>query len=241
MTQQPKGPPQPPSERILHEFPPVIQPWLRDMPVYPGPEIEGGFKPVKSTAIEGRDWREVLRQAPEVALGDRRVRERLSAGRYASLGASVLEDIKGEGAALPVHAFFYDYDANVTVQVELAREGRKLVVVGITETDYQPAPSDGELQRAIAIAREDRGLADRLTEDLEPMPILTSAVEQGDRHYRTRRIIVGFGRLDERLPRLQALVDLGSERVLGVGVDLRHGVTESEGFAAKKDTEGGGQ
>jgi hypothetical protein len=190
------------------------------MPPYPGPEIEGGFELVESEPVGGPDLDALARRAQEVAEADERVRERLADHRFAALGASVGADAKDD--RIPVVAIFYDYDANVAVEVELTADGEDLTVVGIEESDRQPAPSDEELERAIELARDDRRVAGRLTEELDARTILVSGVEEGDRHHRTRRIEVSFGLPDERLPRLRALVDLGSERVLGVGVDADH-------------------
>ncbi len=239
MSQRQQGPPRPPRERAPQEFPPVIEPRLRDMPGFPGPEIEGGFQRVEGAAVPDRDRTEVLQRAQKVALADDRVRERLAGHRYAALGASLLEDRKEEPRDIRVLALFHDYEAGRTIEVELASAGKELSVARIEEVDYQPAPSDEELERAIALAREDPRLAARVSRELTPMPILVSAVEPGDRHHGTRRIAVSFGRPDERLPRVQALVDLGAQRVLGVGVDVRHGAAEAEGFAATEEAEGG--
>jgi hypothetical protein len=230
-----QGPPRPPKLRAPHEFPPVIEPRLRDMPPYPGPEIEGGFELVESEAIEGLDWDGLARRAQEVAEADERVRERLADHRVAALGASVRGDVRGDGKedrrSVPVFVLFYDYDANLTVEVELVAEGDDIAVVGVEDVDYQPAPSDDEIERAIALVSDDRRVAGRLTRDLTPRTILVSDVDKGDRHYGTRRIEVAFGLPTERLPRLRTLVDLSAEKVLGVGVDASHEIEEAEGFA----------
>lgn len=226
-----QGPPSPPRERALHEFPPVVEPRLRDMPPYAGPRIEGGFEVVRSEPLDGQEWDALARRALEIAAADDRVRERLADRRFAALGASVRSDEKDTGRTVPVLVLFYDYDSNVTVEVELAAEAEELTVVRVEDADYQPAPSDDEIERAIALAREDARVAARITDDLTPRTILVSAVEQGDRHHGTRRLEVAFGRPTERLPRLRTLVDLGADKVLGVGIDIGHETEGAEGFA----------
>jgi hypothetical protein len=201
------------------------------MPPYPGPEIEGGFELLESERVEGPDWDALSRRALEVAEADERVRERLGDARVAALGASIRGDVKKKTRVFPVFVLYYDYDAGVTVEVELAAEGDEMAVVGIQDADYQAAPSDEEIERAIELARADRRVTGRITRDLVPRVILVSDVEPGDRHHGTRRLEVAFGRPTERLPRLRTLVDLGAEQVLGVGVGVRHEIADAEGFA----------
>lgn len=226
-----QGPPPPPRERALQELPPVIEPRLRDMPPYPGPGVEGGFEVVRSEPLDGQELDALARRALEIAETDDRVRQRLADHRFAGLGASVSSRDKERGRTDTVLVLFYDYDSNVTVEVELAGEAEELTVVRVEDADYQPAPSDDEIERAIALARADRRVAARVTDDLTPRTILVSAVEQGDRHHGTRRLEVAFGRPTERLPRLRTLVDLGAEKVLGVGIDIGHESEDAEGFA----------
>jgi hypothetical protein len=211
------------------------------MPPYPGPSIEGGFEVVRSESLDGQEREALARRALEIAERDERVRERLAGRHFAALGASVWSDDKEVGRTVPVLVLFYDYDSNATVEVELAAEAEELTVVRIEDADYQPAPSDDEIERAIALAREDRRVAARITDDLTPRTILVSTVEQGDRHHGTRRLEVAFGRPAERLPRIRTLVDLGAEKVLSVGIDISHETEDAEGFAETLCAEEGHQ
>jgi hypothetical protein len=208
--------PRPPSVVARREFPAVIEPALRDIPENLEPEIESGFKVVEGErhdlAAEGR----LVGAARDVALADERVQSVLGDGRFAVIGVSRRLDDKERREALTV-LVAYRYGDGRAVEVTLSGD-EELRVADVQEVDYQPPPSDEELERAIALARGGRGVAELLADGWEATVILTSDVEVGDRHYGRRRFIVGFGPADERQPRLRALVDLGSERTIAVDV-----------------------
>jgi hypothetical protein len=213
--------PRPPKRRILDELAPALDPALRDMPEWPGEPVESGPNPVE---VERMDpFSRLLADAQDRARSDERVREYLAGHRHAFLGASLL-DVKEAGRTVVV--LVYDYERNTALEITLAGEGEAFEVVGVEDVRYQPPPSDEEIQRATELARSDERVAGHLSDDLESTAILVSDVEQGDRHYGFRRIEIGFGRPDERLPRVRALVDLSEERVLGVGADHHQGGDE---------------
>jgi hypothetical protein len=191
---------------------------LRGMPEWPGPPLE--HEPEVFEAEVSEEFGALLSRAQALVEGDERVREHFGERRYEWLGASVL-DPKGEHPA-SVLVVAFDYERNVAVEVELHGEGDALRVIDVNEAAYHPAPSDGEVDRAIGLAREDRRVAGHLAEELEASALLVSDVEQGDRHYGTRRIEIDFCDPEERLPRVRAIVDLARERVLGVHVDSGH-------------------
>jgi len=214
--------PRPPKRRILDEPAPALDPALRDMPEWPGEPVESGPNPVE---VERTDpFSRLLADAQDRARSDERVREHLAGHRHAFLGASLL-DAKEERRTAVVLA--YDYERNTALEVTLAGEGEEFDVVGVEDVHYQPPPSDEEIQRATELARSDERVAGHLSDDLESTAILVSDVEQGDRHHGFRRIEIGFGRPDERLPRVRALGDPRGERVLGGGGDHHQGGDES--------------
>ncbi len=191
---------------------PLIEPPLREMPEWPGAPLEREPEPLEVEPGEEIDG--FLAQAQEAAQADRRVREHLGGSRSVWIGASALHAKDEDGPSAVAVAF--DYDRHVAVEVRLAGKEGGLEVIDVADAPYHPAPSDEEIARATEMARGDRRVAEQLSEELESTAILVSDVEQGDRHYGSRRIEIGFGRPDERLPLIRALVDLGAERVLGV-------------------------
>lgn len=205
--------PRPPVPRFRAEFAAIIEPPLRDIPESPAPEIEGGFETFKGERHEVGTDEEPLRLARETALRDERVRTVLGEGRSSIVGVSRrIDDKERREPSLVLVAYRYD-DARA-VEVWLEGEGGELQVSDVREVDYQPPPSDEELEQAIELARH--AVGDQLRADEEPMAILTSDVEPGDRHHGRRRFSVGFGPGDERQPRVRTLIDLGDERVLAI-------------------------
>jgi hypothetical protein len=191
---------------------------LRGMPEWPGPPLE--HEPEVFEVEVSEPFGELLIRAQALVEGDERVREHFGGRRHVWVGASAL-DRKGEHPASALVVAF-DYERNVAVEVKLHGDGDELHVVDVNEAAYHPAPSDEEIERAIRLAREDRRLAGHLAEELEASALLVSDVEQGDRHYGTRRIEIDFCDPEERQPQVRAIVDLGRERVLGVHVDSGH-------------------
>ena len=210
--------PRPPKAREVYEPAPILDPPLRGMPEWPGPRLEAEPEPFE---VESRDpFGDLPARALETAREDDRVLEHLGGHRHEWLGASVGEDKESERRSALVVVF--DYERNVAVEVRLEDGDGGLRVESVDDAAYHPAPSDEEVRRATELARGDRRVAAQLSDDLESTAILVSDVEQGDRHHGARRIEIGFGRADERLPRIRALVDLTEERVLGVHADDRH-------------------
>jgi hypothetical protein len=170
---------------------------------------------------------QLIAAASDVALADERLRQRLEGHRHRTLGVS-LRDSGKEDEAEAVVLVIWDYDGRVSLEVEMTGSEAELRVTDIRADDQQPAPSDEEIALAISIARADERVLRELEEDFESMAILASSVEPGDRHYGERRLDVGFGPSDERMPRVRALVDLGQERVLAVGCSPRPMIAPEE-------------
>lgn len=209
----------PPTARVRAEFPAIIEPALRDIPENLDAEIEGGFQLVEGERHDLAAHDRLLAAAREVALADERVRLALGDRRFALIGASRRLDDKERREPVTV-VVAYRYEDARAVEVWLTGEADDLRVAEVQEVDYQPPPADDELRRAIELARGARGVAEQMADGWEATAILASDVEPGDRHYGSRRFIVGFGPADERMPRVRALVDLGVERVLAVETSL---------------------
>jgi hypothetical protein len=211
--------PLPPRARVRGEFAAVIEPALRDIPEFSGPDIETEPERVDVERGDEREREEMLRIARETALADERVQRLLGEGRHSVIGVSLRTDDKERREPLRAVLLAYRYDEEQALEVWLdVGDGGDITVADLVEVDYQPPPSDEELERAIEIARRGRGVRERLEDGFEATAILTSDVEPGDRHHGRRRFAVGFGPPDERMPRIRVLVDLGAETVLAAHV-----------------------
>jgi hypothetical protein len=205
----------PPRLPGLAEPPATIEPRLKDIPEFPGPDLEDVIELVDGGSSEPLVTEHFARAAVEAALADDRLRELLAGGRHVVIGVSRRPDDKDrrEVATLVV---VYSYERGRAIEAWLAGEEGHLQVAEVGEADYQPAPADDELAHAIELARSHGRIRDVLADEFEATAILASDVDVGDLHHGTRRFVVGFGPADERQPRIRALVDLGAEEVLAV-------------------------
>lgn len=210
--------PPPGREPLRAEAPAVIEPPLRDIPEFDGLEVDGGFEPFESERLRAPVDQELARRVREVSFADERVQRALGEARHVVIGVSRRVDDKDRRTTATL-LVAYRYDDERAVEVWLDGEDGELQVADVVEADYQPAPADEEVERAIELARGHRRLAGAIADDHEATVILASDVGPGDEHYGRRRFVVGFGPPDERAPRIRALVDLGAGEVLGV--DLR--------------------
>jgi hypothetical protein len=205
-------PPRPPG---LAEPPATIEPRLRDIPEFPGPDLADVIEPFDGGWTEPLVSESFVRAAREAAFADNRFQELLGDRRHAVIGVSRRLDDKERREPLAV-LVAYSYERGRTIEAWLTGEEGNLDVADVAEADYQPAPSDDELARAIELARSHERIAVALADDYEAQALLASDVEEGDLHHGTRRVVVGFGPADERQARVSALVDLGTEEVLAV-------------------------
>jgi hypothetical protein len=205
--------PRPPVPPLLGEHPAVVEPALREMPPFQGVEVSEA-RPVDIRDGDERAFAELAARAREVALADARVRESLGDRRYAVIGVTRADAkrIREARLTLVIHC----YDDGLTYEVGLDERDGEPVVRDVSTSDYQPALSDEEVEEAIGLARGHRMVVDRLEEGFAAHTLLTSAVEPGDEHHGRRRVSVVFGPPDERLPRVHAVVDLGSRNLVWV-------------------------
>jgi hypothetical protein len=91
-----------------------------------------------------------------------------------------------------------------------------LEVLDVDRRETQPAPVDEEIERAVALAREDARLAPHVV-DLRGVALLAAPSDPLDPRAGHRCFDVRFGEEDERLPRYWALVDLSAGEVLRAG------------------------
>ncbi|MGH3519129.1 MAG: hypothetical protein ACRDQ7_17255 [Haloechinothrix sp.] len=204
--------PKPPTVPVVGEYPAIVEPGLRDMPEFRGIEVSES-RPVEVELADEREWADLTRRAHEVAFADERVREALEGRRHSVIGLSRREDKRERRHTLALVA--YSYDDGLTYEVLLGTED-DLAVSGIVAVQVQPAPSDEEVETAIRLARGDRRVEHHLEADFDAHALLTSDVAPGDEHYGRRRFSVVFGYPDDRLPRVHAVVDLGSEELVWV-------------------------
>ena len=204
-----------PPPRFLKQGEPraVIEPSLRDLVPFPGPEGVDEWEPFRSGTAENVLTDDLALRAHEAALASSRVKRLLANKRYVAIGASLREarDVPKNQATVLVYVF-YNYTDNLAIDVTLDRSAK--AVTGISEGAYQPAPVREEIEQVIALARKDRRLADRVTDEFEGGAILVSPADPEDPNYGHRLFDVRFFCPTHRLPSYMALVDLSAERVL---------------------------
>jgi hypothetical protein len=215
----------PPPPRLLPngELRPIIEPPLREMVPFPGAGSIEEWEHYASSFVENRLRTEVVNRAKDIAMADDRVKRLLGDKRHIAIGASLLEKRK-EPKEVSLLYVFYNYTDNFTVEVYLDHDAQQ--ITDVVKAHYQPAPLQQEIEQAIAMARKDRRLADRLTEDLEGMAIMVSPNDPDGAYYFHRQFDVRFGCPDERLPRFGALVDLSSETVIRVSSTCAEGLRQ---------------
>lgn len=161
------------------------------------------------------------RELMKRAMGLQEVRARLGRGRVVPIGISRRGD-KGKGERSSYLAVFYDYSANVAVEIGLDEQGG---LIGMSDEQYQPPPLQSEIDRAIELARGDRRL-ERRVDGLIGMAIPYAG---HNNEFAAQRVLeVMFGCRTERLPRFRAWVDLGTETVLHAGEGCECGHTHNE-------------
>lgn len=203
----------PPIAPVLGEQPAIIEPALRDLPAFSGMEVSNPVR-FEVEDVDDGEWLVLERQAVEVAFADDRVRRALADRHHTVIGTSRMTGKDGQDWALTLVAFCYD--DGLTYEVAMRAESGRLAVVDVTTTSNQPAPTAEETDAAVRIAKSHHLVVDRLRPGYEAHALLVSAVEPGDEHYGRRRFSVVIGPEDERLPRIHAVVDLGSEKLVWV-------------------------
>jgi hypothetical protein len=208
----------PPRLELQPELPPVLIPRLRELPPYPGPvpdEIEPfASEPVRDPLAERLD------EIRERAFAHERLR-RLRGGRFTEIGAALRGKREADEPLTVLHVV-WDHEARVSIETTLDAE--TLEVVDVVESTEQPAPTQDEIDRAVAIATADERLAREAGErsGLVGMALLVSPVDPQDPLFGHRVLDVRFVYPEERLPRASAVVDLTDEVVVRVGDPCSH-------------------
>lgn len=205
--------PHPPSVPVVGEHPAVIEPALRDLPEFRAETPVGDAEPVKVRRTED-DWAQLVASALEVANTDERFRELVADRSHTVIGVSRLDRKRRKARELVLLA--YCHDDGLSYETRLREEDDALRVRSVRATSHHPAPSDAEVEQALALVSGHRLVRDRLDEGYDGHVLCVSDVEPGDEHHGRRRFSVVFGPADERLPHIHAVVDLGSERLLWV-------------------------
>lgn len=205
--------PRPPSVPVVGEHPAVIEPALRDLPEFRAEIAVGEAEPVKVRRVKD-DWARLEAAALEAAQTDERFRELVADRAHTLIGVSRLDRKRAKPRELVLVA--YCHDDGLSYETRLREEGDGLRVRSVRASSHHPAPSDAEVEQALALASGHRLVRDRLDEGYDGHVLCVSDVEPGDENHGRRRFSVVFGPADERLPRIHAVVDLGSERLLWV-------------------------
>lgn len=206
-----------PPPRLLSngEMPPVIEPPLRDMPLFPGGGQVEEWAPFESVPDEQALAPGITRHAIAVVMRDERVMKLLDGKRHIAIGVSRRETRdKPEGRKVSLVAVYYNYDDNLAIEVTLDAEGKTVLSV---ESDYQqPAPVQSEIDRAIQLATAHEKIAG-VTDGLAAGAILIPDPDPTSPTYNHRRFDVRFFCPDERLARHAAIIDLSTEEVVHAG------------------------
>jgi hypothetical protein len=206
----------PPPRLLQHgELPPVIEPALHGVPPFDGP-LPDHFAPFASHDIPPAISVELLERVRVAALEHAAVREHLAGVRFEWIGVSVIDEKAGNGIG-SLLAVLYSYRNDQAIEVRLDRNGEQIEDVAVL--GYQPPPTNGEIERAVELARADPRLAKRMGDDEQ---LVGSAILVGSSYPDStppahRRFDVRFSCPSERLPRFMAMVDLSREAVVSVG------------------------
>jgi hypothetical protein len=143
-------------------------------------------------------------------LSNTKVRDRLGRSRHIVIGVS-RRVAKSKGEAETYLAVAYDYGNNVAVEITANAQAE---VLGVTDQQYQPAPVQAEIERAIELARGDERIASKVA----GMVGMAIPFAGPNNEWEQQRVIeVLFGCRGERLPRHRAWVDLSTDTVLRAG------------------------
>jgi hypothetical protein len=208
--------PTPPVVPVVGEHPAIVEPPLRELPEFRGVEVSDA-EPVEADWTDEPEWRELSARIREVALSDDRVRQAFADRRHVVIGVTARSVKRARAASYQLVAFGYEDGLAYEVTVIDGEDG--LAVRDVTSADYQPAPADEEIEAAVALARGNPRIADRIEPRYEAQALLVSAVDVGDEHHGRRRFSVVFGPADERLPRIHSIVDLTTEELVSVHID----------------------
>lgn len=199
----------PPTPPVYEMFRPIIEPALQELPPFSGKE------PLESIAIESVHVDEPLtsesiQRIQKNITADERVQQLLGK-RFHAIGVSYLES-HDKRAQFELLFVFYNYLNNFVVEVLLDQEGKE--IKSVTQSNYQPAPTNAEIEQVIKLARQDQRLSKLLKDDMEGSAILVIPRKNGDDGFSHRVFDVRFGYRDRRLSEYSALVDLSDEKVL---------------------------
>ncbi len=209
--------PLPPDLQLFGEFPAVIEPPFRDMQPFPEQVTIEQWEPFVSFSRDELLTSEFVTRLQDIAVSNEQVSQLLGNKRFVGIGASILET-KRKPEATKIVYVFYNYDDNQTIEVFFNSLSGRVTEVAVNQS--QPAPLQEEVDRVVAIARQDERLSqslDKLEKTLEGGAILVEPDDLENRFVGHRIFDVRFGLSDERLPRYWALVDLSLGEVLKAG------------------------
>jgi hypothetical protein len=201
--------PQDPKPPTLHklEFTGPEEPWP------PLPKGRTNVKEVISTEIPGSLTDALEERIRSAAVQSANVRQLLGS-RFVYIGMDEIEPDKGKPRApsdpLTTMVTFFSYSNNTAVDVQMKGES---VQLANARKDYIPAEGAEELRDAIALARADARLGNKLV-GLKDVNGILVEVPKGSVGYGNRVIEVFFGNVDQDLPSYHALVDLTRRTVL---------------------------
>ena len=188
-----------------------------------GPEEGWPPQPKNVTNVTLVPWKEIRgsltdsleAEIRDAALQDRRVR-RLLGKRFAYISTDEIEPRKSKRRdstkPLATQVTFFSHTNNVAVEVTMRGTS---VRVAKRKTKDQPAEGAEEIETAVALARSERRLEDKV-QNLrgDAILIIVGKDQPGFGH---RVLHVTFSKDDEDLPRYFAMVDLIDQKVISAG------------------------
>jgi hypothetical protein len=195
----------------IYEFPAVTIPPLRELG-----ERETPSAISKRQDVIARDLKPALTPERVQALQKLATRspsvKKLLGDKFVPVGVRTREDAKRQ--PMVAVAMFYSYANQIAVEAILDGRGR---VIKVEDYRYQPAATDGEIGRAVSLARRSLRKKDGWSDDLISGVIAITSDDPTSPDYGRRLMDVRFFQADERLTRLMAIVDLGNGKVVRSG------------------------
>ena len=195
----------------IYEFPAVTIPPLRGRgDVEIPPEIS------KREDFTARDLKPALTPARIQVLQKLAARvpavKKLLGEKFVSIGVRTSEDVKRKSTV--TRAMFYSYSNQIAVEAILDKGGR---VVGVEDYRYQPAATEEEIRKAVALARRLLHKRSDWSDDLNSGVIAITNDDPTNPEYSRRLMDVRFFKPEERLAQLVAIVDLDKGKVTRSG------------------------
>jgi hypothetical protein len=194
----------------LHEFPPVIEPAIKELPPFVPRDVVMLDDEALNVVHEIRPHieEEVIARIHEMAAKSKEFQKLISPKRHVIIGISKLEPKKKPISYVLVA---YNYEDNHAVEMTFSQN---LKVEKLSREDYQPAPTNEEVERAVHLARKDERICSFVNDEMVGGGILVEPNRKNDVSQDKRLIDIRIGYANERLGVCRALVNLATDTVI---------------------------